>query len=109
LTNARESSLLAADRITDFVRGEDRIDFLPMVSVKLAWGGTTPTTRGVWYANVGGKTLVFLTMNDDVLPEIRITLDGIHHLTPTDFWGVMGDQPPWEPVSESVARSFRED
>jgi uncharacterized delta-60 repeat protein len=93
--DASESSLLAADRITDFVRGEDRIELAQLpVAAKLAWGGTTPTARGVWYTQLFGQTFVFASLNDDTFPELRITLDGLHNLTPTDFWGVVGDRPP---------------
>jgi uncharacterized delta-60 repeat protein len=93
--DASESSLLAADRITDFVRGEDRIDLhsLP-IEKKLAWGGTTPTANGVWFTQAFGQTFVFASLNGDRFPEMRITLNGLHNLTPTDFWGVVGDRPP---------------
>ena len=92
---ASESSLSAADRITDLVRGEDRIDLGALLGEKLAWGGTTPTPRGVWYAHASGQTFVFASINGDQAPEMRIVLDGIHDLTPTDFWGVVGsDGPP---------------
>jgi uncharacterized delta-60 repeat protein len=89
-----DSTVFASDRITDFARGEDRIDLQGMVSTKLAWGSTTATPSGVWYAHASGQTVVYASNNGDTLPEIRIVLDGIHHLTPTDFLGVMGDLPP---------------
>jgi uncharacterized delta-60 repeat protein len=93
--DAGESSLLAADRITDFVRGEDRIELAQLpIGTKLAWGGTTPTARGVWYTQLFGQTFVFASVNGDTFPELRIALDGLHNLTPTDFWGVVGDRPP---------------
>jgi len=93
--DASESSLLAPDRITDFVRGEDRIELQQLpIGEKLAWGGTTPTAGGVWYAQLFGQTFVFVSLNDDAFPEMRINLDGRHNLTPTDFWGVVGDRPP---------------
>ncbi|HXS80474.1 MAG TPA: putative Ig domain-containing protein [Gammaproteobacteria bacterium] len=97
LLNAAESILKASDRIADFIRGDDRIDFRQLPELfdhKLAWGGTTPTAGGVWYRHASGQTQVFASTNADTVAELRIVLDGILNLAPTDFWGVVGDSGP---------------
>ncbi len=97
LLDASESTVKTSDRITDFVRGDDRIDFRQLPQLfdhKLAWGGTTATAGGVWYRHVSGQTQVFASTNSDTVAELRIVLDGILNLAPTDFWGVVGDSGP---------------
>jgi uncharacterized delta-60 repeat protein len=97
LLDASESTLKTSDRITDFARGDDRIDFRQLPELfdhKLAWGGTTAKAGGVWYRHVSDQTQVFASTNADAVAELRIVLDGILNLAPTDFWGVVGDSGP---------------
>jgi Ca2+-binding RTX toxin-like protein len=56
----------------------------------LAWGGTTPTVNGVWYAKSGTSTFIYASDAGSSAPELMIELANSAALVPTvgDFVGV---------------------
>jgi len=90
------SLLDAGDSIVDFKNAgaADRIDVSSIdANTSLggdqgfAWGGTTATANGAWYAEVGGNTILhFDTDGSTGSDELTITLSGIGlGLTAMDF------------------------
>ena len=80
------------DTITDFALGDtinlNALDADGVLSgnQNFAFGGTTATAHGVWYAQVGGDTLVYVdTDGNSSTAELAITLTGSHALTSSDF------------------------
>jgi Ca2+-binding RTX toxin-like protein len=99
---ASDSSAAASDLITDFSRGEDKIDLrLLLDTTDLEWGGTTPTPNGVWYeqdlANAVTYVYADVTGSDGdgptVTPELIIRITGIHDFELDDFLGVVNQAP----------------
>lgn len=99
---ASDSGAAASDLITDFARGEDKIDLRPLLdTTDLEWGGTTPTPNGVWYEHdlVNAVTYVYADVTGadgngtTVTPELIIRVTGIHDLAPDDFLGVVNQAP----------------
>jgi Ca2+-binding RTX toxin-like protein len=79
------------DVITDFTQGQDKIDLAALLgAADLAWGGTTPTVNGVWYAKSGTSTFIYASDAGDSAPELMIELSNSAALTPavSDFLGV---------------------
>jgi VCBS repeat-containing protein len=93
-----DSSWAALDVITDFRRGEDKMDLTSLLgATELAWGGTAPTAYGAWHEVRGCETFVFADVDGDATTaELVVRLKGGHELDPTDFLGVLpgGNQPP---------------
>jgi VCBS repeat-containing protein len=82
------------DTITDFNSG-DHID-LSAIDANLAlagdqgfaFGGTTATAHGVWYAQVGGNVVVYVdTDGDSGTAELSITLTGLASVSSGDILG----------------------
>jgi Ca2+-binding RTX toxin-like protein len=87
----------SVDVISDFSRGEDRVD-LSLVDANGALAGdqafTFLTNPGgyngdwsglVWAKSKGGITTIYASTDADSSPEMQITLTGNHHLTASDF------------------------
>jgi len=86
---AGDSVPVAPDVILDFTPAEDRIDLSALLgATNLVWGGTTPTSNGVWLGAAGGRTIVYADVTGDAAPDVRIELDGAPALTPAVFFGV---------------------
>jgi VCBS repeat-containing protein len=81
------------DTITDFAAGIDKIDLSAIDADPalagdqgFAFGGTTATAHGVWYAQTGGNTVVYVdTDGNTSSAELAITLTGTLTLHNTDF------------------------
>jgi len=108
-TGPSDSAVDGMDCIGDFARGADKIDLSNLLGVvDLAWGGTTPTANGVWYAHVNGNTIVYADVDGNAATiDLAIKLTGIHNLTAADFVGVAGNNEL--PSAMAVARSGDED
>lgn len=96
---ASESGTVAMDVISDFVRGQDRIDVAALLgAADLVWGGLdTPLVNGAWYALSGGNTFVLADSDGDGVADFKLQLTGSHNLEVTDFIGVTNvvvNQPP---------------
>ncbi|MBC7501541.1 MAG: type I secretion C-terminal target domain-containing protein [Herminiimonas sp.] len=81
------------DVIADFTQGADRIDLAAFLgTTDLAWGNTTPTANGVWFAKSGTSTFVYVDTDGTPPPELMIELQntGAVILAATDFVGVVG-------------------
>ena len=89
-----DSTPSAFDTITDFTRGDDKIDLRPLRSgaVDFIFGGTTPAPHGVWFQQdvSHNKTLVFADVNGNTTADLQIQLTGLFTLTSADFLGVAG-------------------
>jgi Ca2+-binding RTX toxin-like protein len=80
------------DTITDFAAG-DKIDFSAIDANSalagdqgFAFGGTTATANGVWYAVVGGSAVVYVdTDGNAATAELSLTLNGVSSLSGSDF------------------------
>jgi VCBS repeat-containing protein len=80
------------DTITDFTTG-DHIDLHALDAdgvlagnQDFAFGGTTATAHGVWYAQVGGNTVIYVdTDGNTSTAELAITLTGAHTMSASDF------------------------
>ena len=82
------------DLITDFARGDDRIDLSAFLgAADLSWGGLTATANGVWYSRSGTTVSIFIdTDNALATPEMRIDLQNMSTTTvldASDFIGVV--------------------
>jgi Ca2+-binding RTX toxin-like protein len=81
----------AWDVVTDFTQGQDKIDLSALLgATDLAWGGTTPTVNGAWYAKSGTSTFIYASDAGSSAPELMIELANTTALVPTlgDFIGV---------------------
>jgi Ca2+-binding RTX toxin-like protein len=78
-TGPSDSAVGGMDCIRDFARGADRIDLSSLLgAVDLAWGGTTPTANGVWYAHVNGNTIVSADVDGDAATiDLALKLTGM--------------------------------
>ena len=79
------------DVITDFTQGDDKIDLRPLLGpTDLDFGGTTPTSHGVWFQQdvSHNRTFVFADVNGNTTPDLKIQLNGIFNLNSEDFLGV---------------------
>jgi Ca2+-binding RTX toxin-like protein len=84
-----------ADRITDFVSGQDKIDLSAVDANTLVGGdqgfsfvGTAAfshTAGELHYEQISGSTYVSGDTNGDGIADFMIKLDGLHALTGTDF------------------------
>lgn len=89
-----------SDRILDFTQGEDLIDLDALLGAEdLAWGGTTPTANGVWFAPVRHGTKVLADTDGNLAngAELKVVLKHFSlELTPEDFIGVSAEDntPP---------------
>jgi VCBS repeat-containing protein len=80
------------DTITDFASG-DKIDLSAIDANSIlagdqgfAFGGTTATANGVWYAQSGGNVIVYVdTDGTAATAELSITLNNVSTLQSTDF------------------------
>jgi Ca2+-binding RTX toxin-like protein len=80
------------DTITDFTSG-DKIDFSaidanPALSGDqgFAFGGTTATAHGVWYAQLGGNVIVYMDTDGNAsTAELSLTLSGVSTVGSGDF------------------------
>jgi VCBS repeat-containing protein len=80
------------DTITDFTAG-DKIDFSAIDANPaqagdqgFAFGGTTATAHGVWYAQSGANVIVYLdTDGNTATAELSLTLNGVTSLNAADF------------------------
>jgi VCBS repeat-containing protein len=80
------------DTILDFMAGDEinlsGIDADPLAALNqsFAWGGTTPTAHGAWYAEVGGNTVLYAdTDGNTATAEFMVTLQGF------SAWGTLFD------------------
>ena len=78
------------------------VDLRPLRgSADLEWGFQTPTLFGVWYQHIGGHTYVFADVDGvsivsggvPVLQDLAVKINGIHHLSVSDFLGVKNKAP----------------
>ncbi|MGB9149302.1 MAG: VCBS domain-containing protein, partial [Burkholderiales bacterium] len=90
-----DSALCHTDTITDFTRGEDKIDLTSLLgATDLNWGNTTPTANGVWYKQIGGNTYVYADIDGNPnTVELAIKLTGLYNLSNADFCGVKNTGP----------------
>ena len=77
------------DTISDFSAG-DKIDLNALDALignqDFAFGGTTATAHGVWYASVGGNTVIYVdTDGNTSTAELAITLTDAHAMSASDF------------------------
>ena len=82
------------DVITDFAKGDDRIDLTALLgATDLTWGGLTATANGVWYSRSGTTVSILVDTNGlPGTPEMRIDLLNISTTTvlaASDFTGVV--------------------
>lgn len=86
------------DRITDFTRGEDRIDLSGVGSSRFvgtaAFSGVAGEVRST---SSGGVTLVELDRNGDRVADVQIELTGTLALASSDFVGLGTVTPPTPP------------
>ncbi|MFC7537235.1 VCBS domain-containing protein, partial [Sphingomonas sp. GCM10030256] len=87
------------DTITDFVLGTDKLDFSAIDAnsssagnQQFAWGGDDPTAFGIWYAQVGGNTILYAdTDGNAATAEFMVTLQSFIGLNP---YSNPGSSPP---------------
>ncbi|MGH6934281.1 MAG: tandem-95 repeat protein [Dongiaceae bacterium] len=106
---AGDSDGAEMDCIGDFAASEDQIDLTALAAGgEFAWGGTTPTAHGAWYAQTGGNTYVYVDCDGNpATAELAIKLAGSHDLTPADFLGVVNPNSP--PVTLDAGAGGNED
>lgn len=84
-----ESGVIATTRdiITDFVRGQDKIDISMILSAPLAFMGTGALTGAgqVHYKYFGTATIVEISTDADAAAELSLQLSGRYTLAATDF------------------------
>ncbi len=93
--NFSDSNAQAMDVITDFTSGEDKIDLQSLLgATELVWGYQTPTANGIWYAQSGGDTYVYVDVGGNTgKAELAVRLSGLHDLSNADFLGVFNNAP----------------
>jgi Ca2+-binding RTX toxin-like protein len=89
------ATTVTADRITDFVAGQDKIDLSAVDANSVVGGdqafsfiGTSAfsgTAGELHYQQIGGNTYVSGDTNGDGLADFMVKLDGLHTLVGTDF------------------------
>ena len=90
-----ESTTIAFDLIQGFVKGQDKIDLAaidakPTVSGNqaFAFNSFKPffTSAGdLWLQEINGSTSVYMDVNGDGIPEMRIDVTGVLGMTASDF------------------------
>ncbi len=89
LTASDSFATLAADVITDFVAGVDKIDLSALTDTPLAFMGSALLSMSVASVRVtagsGGTTVISVDLNHDRTADMQIILTGALALTVTDF------------------------
>lgn len=75
------------DTITDFTRGEDRIDLSALAAASFIGGATFSGTgqAQLRFSQVDGGGMVFLDVDGDGRAELQISLRGVHAIGADDF------------------------
>jgi serralysin len=88
--NAADSGVgVFADEITDFVSGEDKLDFRSLVPGTLAFqqnGGFSGTEAMVIARQQGADTALFIDMDADGRGDMKIVLQGVSGVSENDFF-----------------------
>ncbi|WP_448510774.1 beta strand repeat-containing protein [Immundisolibacter sp.] len=98
----------SGDYITDFTKGQDRLDFTTLndINPALYFSGTTPATNGIWYLQEDGFTYIFADTDGDGLADMAIKVNGLIAFDKGDFVGI-NDAPDitGPDVSDSVTET----
>lgn len=88
-SNADSGVGLARDRVTDFTKGEDRIDVSALNAAKwIGTGSFTGQAGQMRYASFDGTTIVELDSNGDRIADWQLELNGTVTLAFSDFLGL---------------------
>jgi VCBS repeat-containing protein len=87
----------SVDVITDFTKGQDKIDLAALLgATDLVWGNQTATANGVWYGRTGSNTFIFADTTGNGVADLTIELRNTPNLTLdiNDFIGVKNPNVP---------------